>query len=73
MENAYTTYWKPGLKNVGVLHKTSKLINSECLQDIYLAFLQDIYKVFTPLYTLTFIKLNLTNRLGKETGWVCYI
>ena len=35
----YTTYWKWGLKNDGVLYITSKLLNSKCLRNIYFSFI----------------------------------
>ena len=49
-------------KNVGVLYKTSKLINSKCLRSIYFSFIHSYINLhFTFLHYALTLKLTLKN------------
>ena len=44
-------------KNVGIVYKTSKLINSKCLRSIYFSFIHSSIN-YTNIHELALIKLN---------------
>ena len=55
-------------KNVGVLYKTSKLINSKCLQSIYFSF-KHSYINYANIARASTNKTNLKKLFGKKTRY----
>ena len=59
-------------KNVGVLYKASKLINSKCLRSIYLSFIHS-YINYVNIALASTNKTNLKKLFGKQKQAACII
>ena len=59
-----------GSKNVGVLYKASKLINSKCLRSIYFSFIHSYMNYANIAWTIA-NKTNLKKLFGKQKQAAC--